>query len=461
MNVAIIGTGYVGLVTGAGLASVGHRVTCIDSNLEKIAALRRGELPFVEPGLPELVSRGVATGHLHFTHEMKEGCLGAAVIILAVGTPSNGQGEADLTALRDCARRLADFLRQRCVVVVKSTVPPGTCEAIQAVFDSRRPGGRSEIRVASNPEFLAEGTAVEDFCQPARIVIGADDPGTAELLEALYAPFDPGGSRVMTMDVATAQYAKYACNAMLAARIAMVNELANIALACDADISSVFRVVGSDPRIGPRYLQPGPGFGGSCLPKDLRALYDIAVRHGEDGTLLQSVQQTNQAQLDRLVSAVGNIFPDGFDGRLIAIWGLAFKPGTDDVRESPALRLTDRLLMAGARVQVCDPAVSCLPQMDHPQLSIHADPLDACIGAELLCVMTRWPEFLNPDWPAVASKMSHALVLDPHFLYDAATVRRSGLRYLGAGNRSMTWTYSGTRSSDSMWRLSNSSSAAP
>lgn len=461
MNVAIIGTGYVGLVTGAGLAWAGNQVTCIDSDQQKIASLRRGEVPFVEPRLPELVAEQAAAGRLHFTDRLHEGCLEATVIIVAVGTPSNGHGEADLTMLRNCARRLAETLTHPCVVVVKSTVPPGTCEAIQSIFDSCHPTGHSEIRVASNPEFLAEGSAVDDFCRPARIVIGTDDVASGAVLNALYAPFDPQGDRLLLMDVRTAEYAKYACNAMLAARIAMVNELANIAAACDADISAVLEVVGADPRIGRQYLRPGPGFGGSCLPKDIRALRDIAARVGEDAPLLQTVDRANRGQLDRLMGTIGALFPDGIEGRLIAVWGLAFKPGTDDVRESPALRLVDRLLSAGARLQVCDPVVCDIPQMDHTALVMHPDPLAACAGAELLCVMTGWPEFREPDWFEVANRMNHAAVLDPHLLYDAATVQRSGLRYLGGGNRSTIWTYSGMQFSSSRCHPSNSSSAAP
>lgn len=461
MNVAIIGTGYVGLVTGAGLASAGNRVTCIDSDSAKIDLLRRGQVPFVEPGLPELVAAGIRAGRLNFTDRLLDGCRSAAVIILAVGTPSNEDGEADLTALRECARRLADMLRDDCVVVVKSTVPPGTCQAMQEMFNGRHPSGRSCARIASNPEFLAEGSAVEDFCRPARIVVGADDADTIAVLESLYAPFDPDGTRTLTMDLRTAEFAKYACNAMLAARLAAVNELANIADGCEADIPSVFRVVGADPRIGGHYLHPGPGFGGSCLPKDLRALRDIATRHGEDSLLLQSVERVNLAQLDRLMEAIGAVFPDGLEGRLIALWGLAFKPGTDDVRESPALRLLDRLLARGARLQVFDPAVTRIPQAENAGLTAHAGPAEACNGAELLCVMTRWPEFLDPDWRDISARMHNAAVLDPHFLYDPAAVRQAGLRYLGSGSRSTTWTYSGMRFSGSTWRPSNSSSAAP
>lgn len=461
MNVAIIGTGYVGLVTGAGLASVGNDVTCIDSDPEKIAALKSGHIPFHEPGLPELVAGAQAAGCLHFTTGLDEACLTATVIVLAVGTPSNGKGEADLSSLEHCAQHLADTLRHRCVVVIKSTVPPGTCEAVQALFDSRHPSGRSEIRVASNPEFLAEGSAVEDFCRPPRIVIGVDEPETGDILEQLYAPFDPDGDRLFVLDVCTAQYAKYACNAMLAARISMVNELANIGAACGADVQSVFRVVGADPRIGHRYLHPGPGFGGSCLPKDVRALRSIASLHGEPAPLLKCVELINTQQLDRVAEAVAGFFPDGLAGRHVAIWGLSFKPGTDDIRESPALGLIDRLLDAGAWVRAYDPAVRCFPQMEHSRVAFLADSASACDGADLLCVMTEWPQFRLPDWAEIAGKMSGGAVLDPHLLYDGASLRSWGLQYLGSGNRSMEWTYSGMPFSDSRSRRSSSSSAAP
>lgn len=461
MNVAIVGTGYVGLVTGAALASAGHDVVCIDSNAEKIALLQQGELPFTEPGLAELVASGIRSGRLRFSTHLHEACVSAAVIMLAVGTPSNGHGEADLTALQACARHLARILRHGCIVVVKSTVPPGTCETLQALFDAWHPEGCSSVRVASNPEFLAEGTAIDDFLHPARIVIGADNAETAAVLKTLYASFDPDGSRTLTMDLRSAEFAKYACNAMLAARVAAVNELANLAGACNADISAVFRVVGSDPRIGSHYLQPGPGFGGSCLPKDLRALCDIAAHHGEDVPLLHTVEKVNLAQLDRMMEAISSLFPGSLEGSVVAVWGLAFKPGTDDVRESPALRLLDRLLARGARLQVHDPVVNRIPQTGDDRITAHADAAEACTGAQLLCVMTRWPEFLHPDWRDISVRMNGGTVLDPHFLYDPAALEEAGLHYLRSGNRSMKWTYSGMRFSGSTWRPSNSSSAAP
>lgn len=461
MNVSIVGTGYVGLVTGAGLAAVGHDVVCIDSDSAKIASLQAGQVPFHEPGLEELMRSAAAAGRLRFTAALDEGCQAATIIMLAVGTPSNGNGEADLSALTDCARRLAEILRHRCLVVIKSTVPPGTAEDLQSLFDGRHPAGRSEIRVASNPEFLAEGSAVEDFLHPARIVIGVEDDQAAELLDALYAPIDPEANRRLILDLRTAEYAKYACNAMLAARVSVVNELANIATACGADVAGVFRVVGSDPRIGQRYLHPGPGFGGSCLPKDVRALRSIAASQGEAAPLLECVENSNDQQRDRLLHTVAAYFGERLRFRKIAVWGLSFKPGTDDTRESPALRLVDRLLEAGATVQACDPAVRRLPGGHRRGFSLQTDPVAACDRAELLCVMTDWPQYQNPNWTEIVSRMDSPAVLDPHRLYNKAAMSAMGLRYLGPDHRSMAWTYSGMNSFDSALHRSSSSSAAP
>lgn len=461
MKVSIIGTGYVGLVTGAGLASAGNDVICMDSDRNKILTLQGGNVPFHEPGLAEQVRTATAGGRLHFTTEMEPACTGADIVMVAVGTPSNGHGEADLTALAECVSLLLDNLRHHCLVVLRSTVPPGTCETIQQRFDRMHPMGRSPVRVASNPEFLAEGTAVKDFRHPERIVIGVADEVARDTLCRLYAPFDPDGHRRLVLDVRTAEFAKYACNAMLAARVSMVNELADIAAACDADITDVFRVVGSDPRIGHRYLHPGPGFGGSCLPKDVRALQGIAALYGVASPMLRCVEHANARRVDVLADTVTTHFGTNLDGRCIAVWGLAFKPGTDDIRESPALRLVDRLLEAGARIQACDPVVRNFPQRAHPRLSFRRDPYATCQGAELLCVMTGWPEFCEPDWKDVATRMGVAVVLDPHRLFDAATLRNMGLSYLESANRSVEWTYSGMPFFDLKSPRSNSSSVAP
>jgi len=442
MNIAIIGTGYVGLVTAACFAQTGQHVVCFDKDPRKITMLRGGTVPFHEPGLEALVVEGQASGHLAFRSSLRagEGLERADVIFLAIGTPTGPDGRADLDDLLDCAGRLARILTRDALVVVKSTAPVGTCQRIQDVLDAQSPHTpRPRFVVASNPEFLAEARAVADFQHPERIVIGCEDEDACRVLQDLYAPFDPDGNRIRTMDVRSAEFAKYACNAMLAARLSMVNELACIAGQLDADMRSVCGVLGTDPRIGPHYLRPGPGYGGSCLPKDLRALMAMARDHGEPAYMLHSVEAVNVAQVQRLLDTILASLAYELEGRCIALWGLSFKAGTDDLREAPSLALARGLLGAGARVRAYDPVAggAARARLSDAAFESCADPYAACEEADVLVVMTEWDEFRQPDFSRLARTLGAAMVFDCRNLYEAAQLRRHGLVHVELGQRPM------------------------
>lgn len=438
MKVAIVGTGYVGLVTGACFAEAGNEVVCVDSNEDKVQCMRTGRLAFYEPGLKELVGPLQATGRLSFTSRLAEGCRDARVVFLAVGTPSNADGCADIASLLACTAELAAALVAPCLVIVKSTAPVGTCERLQQLLDERldQRGTGWRVEVASNPEFLAEGRAVEDFRHPSRIVIGAASDTAIQTLRSLYEPFDPESTRTLLMDVRSAEFAKYACNAMLAARVSLINELAGIAARLGADIQPVCRVLQTDPRIGGQYLQPGAGFGGSCLPKDLRALIRMAQDQHEPASLLRSVEQVNQRQIKLLFDAIATHLGGDVRGRCIAIWGLAFKPGTDDVREAPSLALVRQLLSAGAKVRGYDPVA--MPAVESllasPGLTLAETARQALKGADVLAVMTEWDEFRQPDFKAMAAMLTARAVFDARHLYRRSEVTQAGLQHYRPGD---------------------------
>jgi UDPglucose 6-dehydrogenase len=439
MNIAVVGTGYVGLVTGACFAQAGQHVMCIDKDKKKIAALGQGRAPFHEPGLDELISAGLASGELRFQAGLNTGrCLDCIdVIFLAIGTPTAADGRACLNDLLDCVGTLARELRRNTIVVVKSTVPVGTCERIQAILDTQCPQlPKPRFVVASNPEFLAEGRAVADFQHPERIVIGCADEGARRVLRDLYQPFLTG-ARILNMDIRSAEFAKYACNAMLAARISMVNELACIAGRLDVDMRAVCGVLGSDSRIGPHYLQPGAGYGGSCLPKDLRALMSMARDYGEPADMLHSVETVNVGQARRLFDAIATCLAYEFEGRCVALWGLAFKAQTDDLREAPSLTLIHELLDAGARVRAHDPAAgpSAAALIPLPMFEVCRDAYAACEGADILVVMTDWEEFKEPDFALLAAKLKIGAVFDCRQLYETESLRRHGLLHWMVGSR--------------------------
>lgn len=448
MRITIIGTGYVGLVTGAGLAETGNDVTCVDIDEERLAALRKGRSPFFEPGLADLM--GSNTERLSYT-----GDLGKALskkpdlVFLCVGTPMSEDGSADLGHIFDAARSVARTLFASAnhgdgafwapsAVVIKSTVPPGTCEAVQddmaEITQDFRP-----IPVASNPEFLKEGSAVTDFLRPDVVVVGTDDGKARRTLEALYRPYMRTHDRFMAMDRRSAEMSKYALNGKLAARISYMNEIANLCDAVGADVEKVRNVVGGDRRIGPSFLFPGVGFGGSCFPKDVAALCTVAEANGGSMRLLKATLAVNAEQRTRLVTKLVDLFKS-LEGRTVALWGLSFKPGTDDVREAPALATIEALAGLGVAIAAHDPkaldtARKALTDKDVGAFGVRfeQDMYDAVAGADALMVMTEWPVYRNPDFDRLYQVMEHPFVLDGRNLYDPATMRTRGFTYAGIG----------------------------
>ncbi len=438
MKITVIGTGYVGLVTGACLADVGNDVLCIDVDEKKIARLRAGEIPIHEPGLDAVVARGVAAKRLSFSTSYDEAVAHAPLIFIAVGTPSGEDGSADLSHVIACARELGRRIARDTVVVVKSTVPVGTNDRVRATLNEElaRRGVGLKVSTASNPEFLKEGFAVDDFMRPDRIIVGVDDPHAADVLRALYAPFNRNRDRLQIMDVRSAEFTKYAANAMLAVRISFMNEMANLADRLGADIEHVRHGIGSDPRIGPHFLYAGVGFGGSCFPKDLRALIHTAEEAGEPAEILRAATRANLRQRGILVDKMLRFFDGRLAGRTIALWGLAFKANTDDMREAASLTIIEGLTRAGAQVRAYDPVA-----MDNARTLLRgngavefaASARAAADGADALAVVTEWLEFRSPDFDWLAQTLRSKAVFDGRNLYDPATVRAAGLAYYGIG----------------------------
>ncbi len=439
MNLAVIGTGYVGLVTGACLADVGNRVTCVDRDPAKLATLQAGRIPIHEPGLDAVVARNVAAERLSFTDDLTAAVRHADLVFIAVGTPPREDGSADLAHVLAAARAIAQAVERDLVVVVKSTVPVGTCDKVRDTIraELRARGLDVRVAVASNPEFLKEGNAVDDFQRPDRIVIGTDDDQALRLLRALYAPYNRNRDRLIDMDVRSSEFTKYASNAMLATRISFMNELAQLAEKLGADIEQVRHGTGADPRIGPHFIYAGAGYGGSCFPKDVQALTHMADEQGLEAPLLRSVQAVNTRQKRVLFDKVSGFLRDRLAGSTIALWGLAFKPNTDDVREAPALELVRALLAAGAKVRAYDPvaAENARKEIDSPDLEIVERAHDACVGADVLVVITEWREFKSPDFRWLASTLRQPAVFDGRNLYDPEFVESCGLRYFGIGRR--------------------------
>ena len=438
MKVSIIGTGYVGLVTGACLADVGNDVLCADIDENKVRRLRAGEIPIHEPGLDAVVARGVASGRLHFSTDYNEVVRHAAVIFIAVGTPSDEDGSADLSHVLACARRLGSLVERDTLVVVKSTVPVGTNDQVRAALNEelRARGAPWRVTTASNPEFLKEGFAVDDFMRPDRVVVGIDDEHSAEILRELYLPFNRNRDRLQMMDVRSAEFTKYAANAMLAVRISFMNEMANLADRLGVDIEHVRHGIGSDPRIGPHFLYAGVGFGGSCFPKDLRALIHTSEESGEPAEILRAATRTNLRQRGILAEKIKRFFKGAVQGKTVALWGLAFKANTDDMREASSVAIIEALSAAGARVRAYDPAA-----MDNARtllrgrngLELVGSARAAAEGADVLAVVTEWLEFRSPDFEWLAQTLKAKAVFDGRNLYSPAAVRAAGLTYFGIG----------------------------
>lgn len=431
MKIAIIGTGYVGLVTGTCFADNGNEVTCVDSNESKIEMLLQGRVPIYEPGLAELVLRNTAAGRLHFTTALGEAVASAQVVFVAVGTPPAPDGSADLSAVWAVVDALAPHLAPDAVVVLKSTVPVGTNATAYARLQTLT--GR-ECDVANNPEFLKEGAAINDFMYPDRVVVGVRRPQVAETLKSLYSPLLRSGRPFLVMTPESAELTKYVANALLAAKISFINEMANICERVGADINEVRHGIGHDHRIGFAFLFPGVGYGGSCFPKDVRALANKARAVGVEPRILDAVEQVNDRQKHVLVEKIAAHFGESLAGRTIAVWGLAFKPRTDDIREAPALTLIDQLLQHGARLQVSDPeALERVREIYGERLAYAPQPLDALEGADALAINTEWGEFRNVDLPEMRRRMSQPIIFDGRNLYEPELVRDAGFTYYSIG----------------------------
>ncbi|HXI36285.1 MAG TPA: UDP-glucose/GDP-mannose dehydrogenase family protein [Burkholderiales bacterium] len=440
MNVTIIGTGYVGLVTGACLADVGNIVFCLDLNEEKVGQLNAGHIPIFEPGLEPIVQRNREAGRLVFSTDIAAGVAHAELQMLAVGTPPGEDGSADLQHVLAAARSIGRLMQEHKVVVTKSTVPVGTGDRIAGALREELEKRKAEhgFSVVSNPEFLKEGAAVGDFMRPDRIIIGAEDERAVALLRQLYAPFQRNHERIMVMGLRSAELTKYAANSMLATRISFMNEVANLAEAVGADIEEVRRGIGSDPRIGYHFLYPGAGYGGSCFPKDVKALQKSAIQAGRPLRVLAAVDQVNEAQKHVLGDKIQARFGKTLSGRRFAVWGLAFKPNTDDMREAPSRSLISDLVNAGAAVRAYDPAAREEAQKlyaDEARVEIVGSPLAALEGADALAIITEWQEFRSPDFGAIKARLKTPAIFDGRNLYDPAVVASHGLEYYSIGRK--------------------------
>jgi UDPglucose 6-dehydrogenase len=441
MRVTVHGTGYVGLVTGACLAEVGNHVVCVDIDAAKVESLRRGRVPIYEPGLEDIVRRNSAAGRLRFTTDVGEGVRHGPFQFIAVGTPKDEDGSADLTHVLAVARGIAREMDDYKVIVTKSTVPVGTAdkvrEAVAAALAGR--GNAPGWDVVSNPEFLKEGAAVGDFMKPDRIIIGSASPRATELLHSLYEPFSRNHDKLIVMDVRSAELTKYAANAMLATKISFMNELSRLAESCGADIEQVRVGIGSDPRIGFEFIYPGCGYGGSCFPKDVSALVRSGREYGVDMALVAAVEGVNDRQKRVLFAKIERFLGSDLRGRTIALWGLAFKPNTDDMREASSIVLLEQAWAAGARVRAYDPKAAEEAQRlfgGRPDLVLCASAYEALEGADVLAVVTEWQEFRSPDFDVIRQRLARRAVFDGRNIYDPATVRRMGLEYFGIGRHS-------------------------
>ena len=438
MKLTIIGTGYVGLVSGACLADVGNSVLCLDLDSRKVDILNSGGIPIYEPGLKEIVANNVAAGRLRFTTNVAEGVAWGDVQMIAVGTPPGEDGSADLQYVLSAARNIGKHMTSKKIVVDKSTVPVGTADKVRLAIADELALRKMDIAfsVVSNPEFLKEGAAVEDFMRPDRIVVGADNAETIDAMRQLYAPFQRNHDRIMVMDIRSAELTKYAANAMLATRISFMNELALLAEKLGADIESVRRGIGSDPRIGYQFLYPGIGYGGSCFPKDVQALQRTGTEVGIELKLLDAVERVNYAQKHVLTEKVVARFGADLSGKKFAMWGLAFKPNTDDMREAPSLVLIDDLTKRGATVVAFDPVA--IEEAKHTlgsnkNVSFASSAMDALGGADALLIVTEWKTFRAPDFAAMKAQMKAAIVFDGRNLYEPADMRESGFSYYPIG----------------------------
>jgi len=438
MRISIVGSGYVGLVSGAGLSEVGHHVLCMDIDEKRIAGLRDGVVPIFEPGLESMLRDNAAQGRLDFTTSLADSVAHADVLFIAVGTPPGEDGSADLRHVLSVAAGIGRCLEKHLLVVVKSTVPVGTCEKVRLAIEAelRQRGRDFDFHVASNPEFLKEGAAIADFMKPDRIVVGTEDEEAEQLLRELYAPFNRNHEKLLCMDVRSAELTKYAANAMLATKISLMNELSNVAERVGADIEHVRIGIGSDPRIGYSFIYPGVGYGGSCFPKDVRALEHTAKQHGYAAELLHAVEAVNNRQKSKPFELLLQHFGNDLSTSRIAIWGLAFKPNTDDIREAPSINLIEALLQQGANVVAHDPEAAQQAAewfAGQPGFSVCDDPYLAATGADALALVTEWKLYWAPDFARLRGCMNQPVILDGRNIWSPQVVRRRGFTYYAIG----------------------------
>jgi UDPglucose 6-dehydrogenase len=436
MKIAIVGTGYVGLVTGTCFAEVGMNVTCIDIDQNKIDNLHKGILPIYEPGLDEMVSRNVEKKRLHFSTNLAEAIQGAEVVFIAVGTPPDEDGSADLKYVLAVASSIGKHAQHPMVVVTKSTVPVGTAEKVRGALKEELLKRKSdlEIYVASNPEFLKEGAAIEDFMKPDRIVVGVDNPKAEELIRKLYKPFLMNGHPIYFMDIPSAEMTKYAANAMLATKISFMNDIANLCEIMGADVNMVRKGIGSDTRIGTKFIYPGVGYGGSCFPKDVKALIKTANENKYNMRVLTAVEEVNENQKEVLFNKVKNHFKGDLKGKKFALWGLSFKPKTDDMREAPSLVIIEKLLKEGATVVAYDPvAMHEAQRMIGDTISYSLDMYDSLNNADALLIVTEWPEFRVPDFEEIGKRLNEKTLFDGRNIFDFQDMKKLGYNYYCVG----------------------------
>jgi len=439
MKISIVGTGYVGLVTGSCFADVGNQVLCVDKDQSKIDLLRNGQIPIYEPGLEKLVKQNVEQKRLQFTTDIKQAVDHAEVIFIAVGTPPDEDGSADLSHVLAVARAIGQHLKEHRLIVTKSTVPVGTAEKVRTAIaqELTKRDVNFEFNVASNPEFLKEGAAIDDFMKPDRVVVGADNDRAINLMRQLYAPFNRNHERLIVMDIPSAELTKYAANAMLATKISFMNELSNLAERLDADIELVRQGIGSDPRIGYHFIYPGCGYGGSCFPKDVQALHRTAKQYGYDARLLDAVEAVNQDQKYVLLDKIDAHMGQDLSGKTIGVWGLSFKPNTDDMREAPSVIMIKGLVERGAKVRAYDPVA--MTEAEHmlaevqDSVELVTDMYEAVESADALLIVTEWKTFRSPDFERLKQQLNEALIFDGRNIYDPTALAQLGFKYYGIG----------------------------
>jgi UDPglucose 6-dehydrogenase len=438
MRIIVVGTGYVGLVTGACFAESGVNVTCVDIDADKIKQIKDGALPIYEPGLESLVRSNIEKKRLSFATNLIEGIEGSEVIFIAVGTPPGEDGSADLKHVLNVAKEIGLIIKQHIVVVTKSTVPVGTSEkirkTIQAEIDKRHESVTFDM--ASNPEFLKEGAAIDDFLKPERIVIGTDNEKTREIMNRLYMPFVLNNHPILFMDIPSAEITKYAANAMLATRISFINEIANLCDIIGADINNVRKGIGSDSRIGSKFIYPGTGYGGSCFPKDVKAIIRTAKDSGYELNVIEAVEKANEYQKNVIFNKMTKFFHDDLKNKIIGIWGLSFKPKTDDIREASSIFLIEKLLEAGARVKAYDPAAIIeTKKLFGNRIEYTSDQYEALVNVDAVALMTEWSEFHLPDFNRMAELMKGKIIFDGRNIYNPSDIKKLGFTYFGIGRR--------------------------